>query len=691
MEFKNKKNKGWILEEIEKKKDECLDANQFGGENPEDVEKHQEEVNKEINKRFDAVKKVEKKIIGQDFEEHAKPHKVEVYYVGRKDLGEAIGKLKEQNITYTVKRSPKEGFRYVVEYFSDEHKKDEPLLEKIDLEEEEAKEGFISGAKELSHDELANLEKSLWDKLDELKIHPSDGTFSNSSNRLADLDLIMVINGDWKHDHLSAENAVEEWCKDNGYVIIKHTSEEIGDSDRDDYEAEHKWFLVKDTDGKMTDTVNTLHQMFTPAEETESLNESITFEVNDDGDLVAKSKDNYLIIGSEEDKDLSDAEKKERMMRVLKDFKNDDTMKSEYDYWMSVLNTNESLNEVLDDEELPDAIPDEAIVVSTEPGGDVATVVEEPSEEVKKAGLYNALSAELRDTLQDIENLKSLTVTFVEEGREDLIDDLNAIIDERIIHSGMLQDLMSRVEGKVEAEETNNEEPKPDNNEAEIIEVESLNEDVVKREYSDEEIERAKKFQALSLRQEGRRKAAKEVEQMSNSEFIAEFLDALGSEGLDELIDMSKNESLKEEADVKLCAVYSDKDDGPTMEEINKALEEIGSKIENVEEQGEGNYSVYFKASKDNLRKAIDKLDMPHDDDLSDWIVSESLKEAKEETIHLDKYEIDDTDSAEQKEDAKIMPYGEVTKKQWEDFLSKAKWPYWLAWENLKNEVEHKE
>lgn len=79
------------------------------------------------------------------------------------------------------------------------------------------------------------------------------------------------------------------------------------------------------------------------AKDRKSLKEAITFEVNDDGDLVAKSKDNYLIIGSEEDKNLSDAEKKERMLKVLKDFKNDDAMKSEYDYWMSVLK--ESLKE----------------------------------------------------------------------------------------------------------------------------------------------------------------------------------------------------------------------------------------------------------------------------------------------------------------------------------------------------------
>ena len=607
MEFKNKQNKGWILEEIEKKKNECLDANQFGGENPEDVEKHQEEVDKEINKRFDAVRKTAEKVVGQDFEERAKPHKVEVHYVGRKDLGEAINKLKEQNINYKINRSTKEGFRYVVEYYSDEQKKDEPLLEKIDLEEDDANEGMISGAEELSHDELANLERSLWAKFDENEIHPEDGTFSNSSNRLADLDLYALISGDWKHDHMLAEHLVEEWCKENGYVIVKHTSEEIGESDQDSYKAEHHWFLVKDTDGHMDDTVNTLHQMFTSKED-------------------------------------------------------------------------ESLKEVLDDEELPDAVPEEPIVISTEPGDDVAAVVvEEPNEEVKKVGLYTALSSELRDTLQDIENLKSLTVTFVEEGREDLIDDLNAIIDERTIHSGMIQQLMTRVEGKVEAEETNTEKPA----EEPEIKEESLNEDVAKREYSDEEIERAKKYQALTLKQEGKRNAGKEVEEMSNEEFIAEFLDTLGAEGLDELIDEAKvDEDLTQDQEEEIKRWAETKELNP--EDIKKRI---------TDRVNINNYSL-----KDAFEEVMLEV---RNDGFKDWqdytnqlekdLAKESLEEAKEETIHLDKYEVTDDDTEEQKEDAKIMPYGDVTKSQWEEFLHNAKWPYWLDWEQLTNELRHKE
>lgn len=463
MKFKNKT--GWIHEELEKK-NECLNANEFGGENPEDVEKQREKNAKEINKRFDGVRKTAEKTVGDDHEEHAKPHKVEEHFKTRKELAEATKELKDSEIKFTVNRSSKEGFRYVLEYFTTARiKKDEPLFEKLELDE-----GMISGAKELSYDELANLEKSLWDKLNAQGIYPEDGTFSNSSNRLADLDLELVIDGDWKHDHLFAEHLVEEWCKENGYVITRHTESEIGNSDSDWYEAEHHWFLIKDTDGKMSDTVAGFKKMFSREE---SLKEGITFEVNDDGDLVAKSKDNFLIIGSEEDKDLPDEEKKKRMMAVLNDFKNDDAMKSEYDYWMSILN--ESLKE-----DLPDAIPEEPLVVSTDVEPEVPAEV--VPDEVIQTGIYSALSSELRDTLADIENLKSLTVTLVDEGREDIVDDLNTIIDDRTIHVGMLQTLMEKVDAKVEAEETNTAQDKEDMMDAEIVEPEvkeeSLNEAV---------------------------------------------------------------------------------------------------------------------------------------------------------------------------------------------------------------------
>ena len=32
-----------------------------------------------------------------------------------------------------------------------------------------------------------------------------------------------------------------------------------------------------------------------------------------------------------------------------------------------------------------------------------------------------------------------------------------------------------------------------------------------------------------------------------------------------------------------------------------------------------------------------------------------------------------------------------ISKSQWEEFLNNAKWPYWLDWEQLTNELKHKE
>jgi len=244
--MKFNKNKGWVFEELERK-NECLDANCFGGENPEDVEKEREKKDKEINKRFEGTRKNAEKTVGPDFEEKAKPHKVEEQFKNRKDLAEAIKQFNDNHIEFKVRRSTQEGYRYVVEYFTTEHTKpEEVLFEKFDLDED-----FV-------------------------------------------------------------------------------------------------------------------------------------------------------------------------------------------------------------DEVLPDAIPEEPIVVSTEP--EEVITAEEPTDEVKENGIYMSLSSELRDTLSDIENLKSLVVTLADNEDSDIINELNSIIDDRTIHVGMLQGLMEKFDTKVEAEEVPSEE-----------------------------------------------------------------------------------------------------------------------------------------------------------------------------------------------------------------------------------------
>lgn len=57
--------------------------------------------------------------------------------------------------------------------------------------------------------------------------------------------LIGEIDGDWKHDHLYATHLINEFCEKNGYKIIEHISQEIGESDCDWYRAEHRWLIEK--------------------------------------------------------------------------------------------------------------------------------------------------------------------------------------------------------------------------------------------------------------------------------------------------------------------------------------------------------------------------------------------------------------------------------------------------------------
>ena len=72
--------------------------------------------------------------------------------------------------------------------------------------------------------------------------------------------------------------------------------------------------------------------------------------------------------------------------------------------------------------------------------------VEEPTQEQVDNGMYSIISQELRDTLQDIETLKSIITTLnanSEESKEDVVYAINKIIDERTVHVGMLQTILS--------------------------------------------------------------------------------------------------------------------------------------------------------------------------------------------------------------------------------------------------------
>ena len=121
--MKIKKEKTWIEESIEKV-GECLDPKDFGGEDPEEVEKQREENLKAMNKRLEPSIKNGEKVKGEDFEEKGETIKESlneelIDVTDRKELASLLESLKEQGISRTdilIKRSTKEGYRYQVSY-----------------------------------------------------------------------------------------------------------------------------------------------------------------------------------------------------------------------------------------------------------------------------------------------------------------------------------------------------------------------------------------------------------------------------------------------------------------------------------------------------------------------------------------------------------------------------------------------
>ncbi len=91
--------------------------------------------------------------------------------------------------------------------------------------------------------------------------------------------------------------------------------------------------------------------------------------------------------------------------------------------------------------DLPDAIPEKPIVVPTEPEID-------PKLEID--AISGLLTSELTSVYSNIDSLKSIVATIAAEfpDRQDIIDILNEITDERTMHIGMLQQALELVDGK---------------------------------------------------------------------------------------------------------------------------------------------------------------------------------------------------------------------------------------------------
>lgn len=390
-----KLNKGWILEELEKKH-ECLDPKEFGGEDPEEVEKEREERAKNIKKSFKETEENGEKVKGKDEVVFAKTTKVEEDFKTRKELAKLLESLKAENTPYKISKSTKEEFRWHVSY------------EKI----EESRGGFVKkyrGYRIIETPEVFVITDPHGTTVGESKTIPGcEGIIDELIGKPVEESFEKI-----ELDEDASEDIKVE--KDGKELIIKKTNRMSPDEKFDVWCDNHHCGMFNSVE----DAKAYIENEFSKECCEESLKEEKhLYHCDRCGKEIDQDKTHwfngaeYGLCDDCYDKLSSDEE--EKLDRGIY-------------------------------EDLPDAIPEEPIVISTEP---------EVEEEVVENGIYMALSSELRDTLSDIENLKSLTVTIANEaGEEDLINELNSIIDDRTIHVGMLQTLMDKFDSKVEPEE----------------------------------------------------------------------------------------------------------------------------------------------------------------------------------------------------------------------------------------------
>ena len=124
-------------------------------------------------------------------------------------------------------------------------------------------EGVVGGSKkEITRDMCKELESKLFIELAKNDVYPESGGVIKASNPLTDFELHLVIDGDWKHDHLVTEDVVENFCKKNSLIVVKHEVIEAGESDSDSYEGKHVWLIDINDDGKGDERLISFRKMF---------------------------------------------------------------------------------------------------------------------------------------------------------------------------------------------------------------------------------------------------------------------------------------------------------------------------------------------------------------------------------------------------------------------------------------------
>lgn len=56
--------------------------------------------------------------------------------------------------------------------------------------------------------------------------------------------VVMIINGDWKHDHLYSEYLIKQWCEQNNHLIVGSQTNFEEDDGSDCYRAGYTYNIA---------------------------------------------------------------------------------------------------------------------------------------------------------------------------------------------------------------------------------------------------------------------------------------------------------------------------------------------------------------------------------------------------------------------------------------------------------------
>lgn len=99
--------------------------------------------------------------------------------------------------------------------------------------------------KDFSYEELAEFERQFYEFMKSKDFYAEEMYFSNTDIMKGELvKVVMIINGDWKHDHLYSEYLIKQWCEQNNHLIVGSQTNFEEDDGSDCYRAGYTYNIA---------------------------------------------------------------------------------------------------------------------------------------------------------------------------------------------------------------------------------------------------------------------------------------------------------------------------------------------------------------------------------------------------------------------------------------------------------------